>query len=455
MNNEVGLLEEDHAVLWHPCSQMKDYETFKPLHVVGAKGSYLTLKDGRKVIDAVSSWWCKSFGHGHPRLTEALIAQVKKFEHVLLVNTTNDIIVELSQRLVCLCKPSHPHPSPPGGRRENHINKIFYASEGSSAVEIALKMSIHARLIRGQPNKNGIAALSQGYHGETLFALAVSDLGIYRAPYEQVLPKVNFITDLPHTESRFTSLWQDCGEHWSIIETKLDALKDSLSVIIVEPILQGAGGMLIYSKDFLTRLDRWCKLNDVYLIVDEIMTSFGRTGKMFAYEYAGIKPDMVCIGKNLTAGFLPMSAVLLTDEIYQLFYNDYELGQSFLHSHTHSGNALAAAVALENLKMIAEEGVIDQVQALESVLSDCFQEVAQKTKQITNIRYIGGVVAGDIITSNNTDRRGYRVYQAAVKMGAFLRPLGNTLYWLPPLNITTQDVKKLRDITIKAIITTE
>lgn len=175
---------------------------------------------------------------------------------------------------------------------------------------------------------------------------------------------------------------------------------------------------------------------------------------MFAYDHAGIKPDMVCVGKNLTAGFLPMSAVLLTDEIYQLFYSDYELGQSFLHSHTHSGNALAAAVALENLKIIAEEGIIEQVQALEKVLSECFHEVAQKTKKITNIRYIGGVVAGDIISSNDTERYGYKVYQTAVKMGAFLRPLGNTLYWLPPLNITTEDVNRLRDITIKAIIAT-
>lgn len=437
MNKTRDLLAEDQSVLWHPCSQMKDYETFKPIPVVAARGVNFFLADGSKVIDAISSWWCKNLGHGHPRLTEALIRQANKFEHVILANTTNDNIVDLSLQLTGLTR---------------NMSKIFYASEGSSAVEIALKMAIHARLIRKRTEKNQIACLSNSYHGETLLALAVSDLGLYRQPYEAFLPKVTIINNIPYVTSRQDPLWLNCDEHWLQVEQQLNQLKTSLSILIVEPIVQGAGGMKVYSQDLLAKLSHWCQCNDVYLVVDEIMTSFGRTGPMFAYEYANINPDFICIGKGMTSGFLPMSAVMTTQEIYQLFYDDYDAGKSFLHSHTYSGNALAAAVALENLKIIADEGILEQVKGLEPVLFDAMMMVKDETKKLTNIRYIGGIIAADIITSNPDDRAGFAVFQAAVKGGALLRPLGNTLYWLPPLNISNHEVNQLRDITIRAII---
>jgi adenosylmethionine---8-amino-7-oxononanoate aminotransferase len=434
----MSLADRDLKTIWHPCAQMKDYETFIPLPIEKAQGSYFILQDGTQVLDAISSWWCKSLGHSHPRLKAALVRQLEMFEHVILANTTNSIIVQLSEKLTCLTK---------------NLNKIFYASEGSSVVEIALKMSLHARQILGQPFKNQVLALSNGYHGETFLALAVSDVGIYRQPYENFLPKVNFIQNIPYVCSRIDAAWQNASPSWDGIENQLDAYADNLSAIIVEPLVQGAGGMRIYSKDFLSRLRRWCSSHDVHLIADEIMTGFGRTGKMLACMHADIEADFVCIGKGLTSGWLPMSAVLTSNAIYQVFYDDYAAGKSFLHSHTYAGNALAAAVALESMKILEEEQICERVSDLEITLGSYMADVAEKTKKLINIRCLGGIVAADLDVNRDktNSRSGYQIFKKAVAFGAYLRPLGNTIYWLPPLNITEHDLRHLRDVTIAAI----
>jgi adenosylmethionine-8-amino-7-oxononanoate aminotransferase len=430
-----NLVARDLAVLWHPCSQMKDYESFPPIAIAKATGSYLITQEGKKIFDAISSWWCKSLGHGHPRLKKALVKQLEKFEHVILANTTNSIIVDLSEKLTGLSR---------------GLKKIFYASDGSCAVEIALKLACHARVVQGHTQKKRIGSLKNSYHGETLFALAASDCGIYRFPYEYYLPTFHWIGPLPYVASQRAQEWQDCSQSWLAVAGELEKFKDTLSAIIVEPILQASSGMLVYSQDFLARLGHWCQQNDIYLIVDEIMTGFGRTGKLFAFEYAGIEPDFLCVGKGITSGMLPLSAVLMKNEMYQLFYNDYETGHSFLHSHTHSGNVLAAAVALECLNVMEEENIVEQVQLLESTLQDAMAEVAERTGCLTNLRGIGAMVAADIYLPQE-GRLGFEVYKEAVQLGALLRPLGNTIYWLPPLNTALQDIEKLKDITIKAI----
>jgi adenosylmethionine---8-amino-7-oxononanoate aminotransferase len=435
MNDRTNLIARDLITLWHPCSQMKDYELLPPMHVVSASGAYLFLNDGRKVLDAISSWWCKHLGHGHPRLLQALREQTQCFEHVILANTTNEVIVQLSESLTSLMP---------------HLGKVFYASDGSCAVEIALKMAIHARLIKGQTQKTKIMALANGYHGETMLALAVSDLGLYRKPYEHYFPEVEFITSVPYVSSSNDPLWWNAETSWDEAQKKLDRNKEILSVIILEPILQGAGGMLIYSQDFLARLGKWCQDNDVYLIADEILTGFGRTGKMLACEHAQIQPDFICLGKGLTGGVLPMSAVILSDAIYALFYDDYTSGKSFLHSHTHSGNALAAAVALECQKVIRDENILLGIKDLEVKLNHAFLEVTEKTKKLHNVRSIGGVVAADL-SCNKSGRDGFSVYRKAIELGVLLRPLGQTIYWLPPLNISHKDIIYLRDKTIQAI----
>jgi adenosylmethionine---8-amino-7-oxononanoate aminotransferase len=431
--------------LWHPCSQMKDYETFKPLIIKRAQGAYLELAGGTKIIDAISSWWCKPLGHGHPQLRAALLRQARQFEHVILANTCNETIVALSEKLARMTAQT--------------LTKVFYASDGSAAVEIALKMSLHARKICGEAStRHKIMALQNGYHGETMLALSVSDVGLYRQPYEDFLltNKVSFLRDLPYVSSRHDPLWTDCSATWPAVATQLNQHAQNLTAVIIEPIVQGAGGMLIYSQDFLHRLRAWTEQHGVHLIADEIMTGFGRTGLPFACQHADIAPDFMCIGKGLTGGWLPMSAVLTANKIYDLFYDDFERGKSFLHSHTHSGNALAAAVALECLQIMDEENIYTRTATqLEPLLYQLMKEVAKQTGRITNVRGIGGMVAADLITDEPQQpktRLGYKVFQEAVKLGAFLRPLGNTIYWLPPLNSDDEVLQQLQKITTQAIM---
>lgn len=436
----MTLIDRDLRYIWHPCSQMKDYEKFPPLEIRRAYGPYLELKDGTKLIDAISSWWCKSLGHGHPRLKAALLRQLEQYEHVILANTCQEVLVELSEKLVLLC---------PG------LNKVFYASEGSSAVEIAVKMSLHSRKIMCNQNqkRKQIMALQNAYHGETLLALSLSDVGIYKKPYQDWLSPVIFLHHIPYVSSITDPLWQDCGSVWPNIENQLNQYTETLSAIIVEPIVQGAAGMLIYSQDFLKRLRAWTLEHNIHLICDEIMTGLGRTGYPLACQHAGIVPDFICLGKGLTSGWLPMSAVLTTAAIYQLFYDDYEIGKSFLHSHTFSGNALAVAVALETLKILEEENICQKVRERQTLLNQLMLEVAERTQRLTRVRCMGSIVAADIILDEHqkSQRIGYQVFQNAVKLGAFLRPLGNTIYWLPPLNIENEVLYALKNFTIDAI----
>lgn len=431
------MIERDLKHIWHPCSQMKDYETFKPLEVVGANGSYIELKDGKKIIDAISSWWCKSLGHQHPRLKRAILEQIEKFEHVILANTTNETIVSLSEKL------SQLSPS---------LNKVFYASDGSCAVEIAMKMSLHARQILRDEKRRVFLSLENSYHGETTGALSVSDVGIYRDPYASMLFDTHFISSLPYISSTEDALWNDCETHWRHIENQLAPYSETATAILIEPILQGTGGMKIYSQDFLRRLRKWTQMHDIHLIADEIMTGLGRTGKMLACQHAEIEPDFICLSKGLTSGWLPLSAVMTRQSIYDLFYDDYASGKSFLHSHTFSGNALAASVALEVLNIIDEEKICERANELGVIMHKNMRDIADQTKKLSNVRGIGAMVAADLICDEPSRRLGFEVFQQAVKFGALLRPLGNTIYWLPPLNTDLEDLSVLKDITKRAVL---
>jgi adenosylmethionine-8-amino-7-oxononanoate aminotransferase len=433
----LDLVDRDLKYVWHPCSQMKDYEIFKPLKVVGASGAEICLHGGQRIIDAISSWWCKSLGHQHPRLKKALINQIEKFEHVILANTTNDTIVALSEQLAQLT---------------HSLNKVFYANDGSCAVEIAMKMSLHARQITGQINKKQFIALRNGYHGETVGALSISDIGIYRTPYESMLFTTHFLSPLPYVQSEQDPLWHDCENYWVKIERELEEKTETATAILVEPIVQGAGGMRIYSQDFLRRLRMWTQANDVHLIADEIMTGMGRTGKMLACHHANIEPDFLCLSKGLTSGWLPLSVVLTREDIYELFYADYETGKSFLHSHTYSGNALAASVALEVLKIFSEDDICQRAREIGQIMYRFLVDIANTTRRLKNVRGIGAIVAADLIDDDLGSRTSFAIYQKAVELGALLRPLGNTIYWLPPLNINEGMLTQLKYITEQAIL---
>lgn len=431
------MIERSLRHIWHPCSQMKDYETFKPLEIMGAQGSHFELKDGKKVIDAISSWWCKSLGHQHPRLKKALLAQLEKFEHVILANTTNETIVKLSEKLALLC------PS---------LNKMFFASDGSCAVEIAMKMSLHTRQIQQDTRRHLFLSLENSYHGETTGALSVSDVGIYRDPYAAILFKPAIITSVPYVHSTEDAVWDNCEAQWQHVLQQLTPYAETATAILVEPILQGGGGMKVYSQDFLKRLREWTKIHHIHLIADEIMTGIGRTGRMLACDYANIEPDFICLSKGLTSGWLPLSVVMTRQSIYDIFYDDYSSGKSFLHSHSFSGNALAASVALEVLSIMEEEKICERVMVLGCAMRQQMLRVAKETGKLTNVRGIGAMVAADLICKEPHRRLGFEVFQQAVGLGAFLRPLANTIYWLPPLNMTMNDLDQLSDITKQAIL---
>lgn len=420
--------------IWFPCSQMKDYETLPPIAVKSAKGSLLTLEDDTTIIDAVSSWWCKSLGHRHPRLQNALINQLEQFEHIIGTNTVNETLTLLSEKLATL---------------QPELDKVFYASDGSMAVEIALKMSLHARLLESKPKKKQFIALENGYHGETLGTLSVSDVGLYKAPYRDYCFNTTFLGPLPYVTSTEDPLWTDAKAHWEVIEKKLTPLVDTTTAIIVEPLVQGACGMKIYSLDFLERLSQFAKANDIHLICDEIMTGFSRTGKTLAIHHGNIQPDFVCLSKGLTGGNLALSAVLTSNDIYQLFYDDYETGKAFLHSNTYCGNALAASIAVEVLNIHEEEDINKQASLLGGLMYKEMRRVSESVDCLTNVRQLGAIVAAEI--NIDKPRPGFKLFEAALKHGAFIRPLGNTLYWLPPLNTPEHIIQKLANITIEAI----
>jgi adenosylmethionine---8-amino-7-oxononanoate aminotransferase len=424
--------------LWHPCAQMKDYETFAPLEVVGAEGPWMQLADGSRVIDAISSWWCKSLGHGHPRLRAAAKAQMDRFEHVILANTSNAPIRDLAAKLAAICAP---------------LDRVFFSGDGSCAVEIAAKMALRAQALRGQPQRQRFMALADGYHGETAFTMGLSDLGVFKAPYASICPEVSYLRNLPTVTGVEDPGWTDCSDAWPGIEAQLEAQGADLAAIVVEPIVQGAAGMRIHGVDFLRRLRAWCSANDVYLIADEIMTGLGRTGAALACDHADVRPDFLCLSKGLTAGWMAFSATLTTSAIYQLFYDDYATGKAFLHSNTYCGNALAVAVAREALAVYEEEQTFARVAERHCELRKAMQSVADETGHLGPVRGIGAIVAADLKLpeARQRERVGYAVYQRAVARRALLRPIGNTIYWLPPLNTPPEVICELRDITAASI----
>lgn len=420
--------------IWFPCSQVKDYESLPPIAVKSAEGSLLTLESGEVVIDAISSWWCKSLGHRHPRIQHALKKQLEQFEHIIGTNTVNETLTALSEKLASL------HPG---------LDKVFYASEGSMAVEIAIKMSLHARQLEGKPHKKGFVALKHAYHGETLATLSLSDLSLYKAPYTDYCFETTFIQNIPYVSGQEDPLWDDASFHWKQVEKELLPLVDSTTALIVEPLLQGAGGMKIYSKDFLERLGQFAKAHDIHLICDEIMTGLGRTGKTLAIDHTNVQADFICLSKAITGGNLPMSVVLTSSEIYDLFYDDYATGKAFLHSNTYSGNALAASIANEVFNIHAEDNINQNANQLGNTMKKHMLLLKEELGCLSNIRSLGAMVACDLNLSKN--RAGFEVFKAALKRGAFLRPLGNTLYWLPPLTSSEQTIENLANITLEAI----
>jgi len=464
----ASLVERDLAVFWHPCSQMRDYGDFPPLEVVSAQGCRLTLQDGRQVLDAVSSWWCKSLGHGHPGVRRRIQQQLERFEHVIAANTTNEPLVTLCERLLRMANgepDTNWGPDAPAGRAPaGHFGKVFLADNGSTAVEIALKMALQAHAQRGQPQRTRFAALDGGYHGETVGALSVSDLGLYSDPYRPLMFPVTKLGPLPLRSGPDDPRWLDAAPEWPAIEAALAPLADTLAAIIYEPVLQAAGGMRLYSPELLGRMRAWADAHGVYLIADEIAAGMGRLGAMLAShlaphqgkQEAGVLPDFALLSKGLTGGYLPLSAVLTTDAIYDVFDADWSARRAFLHSNTYTGNALGVAAALGALDAYASENVLAHVSCEGAHLRAALAQAGRARQTLANVRGCGMVAAVDLRAADGRPldpgrRTGYRVYREAVRRGALLRPLGDTLYLFPPLNTPASDLDQMMGVLTASV----
>ena len=427
------LISRDLKHIWHPCTQMKELETDPPFIVRSAQGSYIETVDG-PVIDAISSWWCKSLGHRHPAIIRAIQQQLDQFEHVISANTTHPNLVALGEKLAQISKKQH----------------VFFASDGSSAVEIAMKLAIHSKQIQGKLHQSQFIALKNSYHGETLGTLSVSDLGLYKKPYQGYGVNCHFLQNIPYVADTNDPLWVDASSYWPLALKQLEPIKEHCCALIIEPLIQGANGMLCYSADYLRRLVQWAQQHKIIVIADEIMTGIGRTGRWMASEHANISPDLICLSKGITSGSLPLSCVLIDHEIYQLFYHDYDANKSFLHSHTYSANPLAVAAALATLNTMEAENTLANAIQIGHHMSQYMHDIAISTQKLTNVRSLGAMVAADFIDMNHrkTSKDFERI---ALQNGALLRLLGRTLYWLPPLNTDKKTIEKLAEITLNSI----
>ncbi len=428
MNNSE-LKNRDLQVLWHPCTQMKDHETLPLIPIKKAYGVYLEDFDGNTYIDAVSSWWVNLFGHTNEYINKKIKEQLETLEHVILAGFTHEQVVMLSERLVKL--------TPDG------LSKCFYADNGSSAVEVALKMSFHAHKNSGA-DKKLFVSLTNSYHGETIGALSVGDVKLYKDTYEPLLIR-SIQTPVPKDMSP-----ESAKEAALLFEELCKERSDEISAIILEPLVQGAGYMHMYHKEFLVLVREICNRYDIHMIADEVMVGFGRTGEMFACQSAEITPDFIVLSKGLTGGYLPLSVVLTTDDIYARFYCDYNEHKAFLHSHSYTGNALACAAANATLDIFQRDSVIEKNRETAEYLAKKLLKF-KELENVDSIRQTGMICAVELKGYKPEQRIGLRVYQYGLDNGVLLRPLGHIVYFMPPYIITKEECDKIMDTAYEAI----
>ena len=433
MSNKY-LLERSLKAVWHPCTQMKQHEMLPLIPIARGEGVWLYDFDGKRYLDAIGSWWVNLFGHANPRINAAIRDQLDKLEHVMLAGFTHEPVVELSERLSNLVS--------------GKLGHCFYSGDGASAVEIALKMSFHYWRNSGRPEKNCFVSLQNDYHGETLGALSVTDVALFKDIYAPLLR---------HSAHVLTPDWRYASEEESaedyacraaaVLDTHLAKHHAETAALIVEPLVQGAAGMGMYHPDYLKLARQVCDKYQVHLIADEIAVGFGRTGTMFACEQANIVPDFLCLAKGLSGGYLPLSVVMTTDRIYQAFYAD-EITRGFLHSHTHAGNALACRAALATLDIFEQDKTIEANRVKASYLNHVVQPIASHPK-VKNFRNCGMIWAFEVKT--NDPAFAGKFFQAALAQELVLRPLGNTVYFMPPYIISEQEMDLLAAGTLRVL----
>ena len=440
-NEEIR--QRDLAVLWHPTTQMKDHEWLQLLPVKRGRGVWLEDMQGKRYIDAISSWWVNLFGHANPHISAAVSEQAGLLEHVILAGVTHEPAVRLAEKLVEI--------TPPG------LERVFFADSGSSAVEISLKMSFHYWRNIGETGRTRFVTLSNSYHGDTLGALSVGDAGLFKAAYEPLLMEA-LVAPSPDCFALPREQW-DAHASGKLAEMRriFAAHEGEISAVIIEPLVQCAGGMRMYPPSYLTGLRALCDEYRIHLIADEIAVGFGRTGSMFACEQGGIAPDFMCLSKGLTGGYLPMSAVMTSHTVYEAFYDEYTTLRGFLHSHSYTGNALACAAALATMELFEQDDVLADNRELASQMLDAVSPL-QDHDHVGDIRQTGMILAVEMVAQREPmiqydwkERRGMQVYQHAMKNGVLLRPIGNVVYFMPPYVINPEEIRQMAQVAMAGI----
>lgn len=428
--NQAPLVDRSLAAVWHPCTQMKQHESFPLVAITKGKGAWLYDENGNALLDSISSWWTNLFGHSNPRINQAITAQLEKIEHVMLAGFTHPPVVELSEKLSALTN--------------HHLGHVFFASDGASAVEIALKMSHHYWQLSGKSQKKKFACLENGYHGETLGALAVTDVAIFREAYGSLLQDVFTIASPDARKAKPGESAEDVAKHAAKqLEELLVKEHHNISAIIIEPLVQCAGQMAMHSSEYLRLVRALCDQYEVHLIADEIAVGCGRTGKFFACEYAGIWPDFLTLSKGISGGYLPLSLCLTTDKIYQAFYGD-QTQQGFLHSHSYTGNPLACAAALACLEIFETDQVLEKNIIRSKDLANAFAW-AKTDARIEHWRQQGMILAFDIKHEHQKNSKMFprKMFANSLEKGVLIRPIGNTIYVMPPYILSSEETMQL------------
>lgn len=421
--------------VWHPCTQMQHHETVPLIPVSHGKGVWLYDADGKRYLDAISSWWVNLFGHANPRINAALKEQLDKLEHAMLAGFTHEPVIALSEQLAA--------------RTNNTLGHCFYASDGASAVEIALKMSFHAWRNHGKSDKREFVCLKGSYHGETIGALAVTDVAIFRDAYGPLLQKAHVVAS---PDARGAQEGESVADVARRAARELEALfaerADHIAAIIVEPLVQCATGMAMYDPVYLSEVRKLCDRYQVHLIADEIAVGCGRTGTFFACEQADIWPDFLCLSKGISGGYLPLSLVMTRDDIYQAFYHP-DVARGFLHSHSYTGNPLACRAALATLAIFDEDDVINRNRERAARLTAALTPLVQH-KQVQHFRQRGMIWAFDAVIDDAAKAASFsrRFFSAALERELLMRPIGRTVYMMPPYVLDDDDMDALAVSTL-------
>lgn len=419
------LVERSMASVWHPCTQMKHHEQFPLVAISHGKGAWLYDHDGHRYLDAISSWWVNLFGHANPSINQALKDQLDSLEHVMLAGFTHKPVVELSERLSSLT--------------QHKLGHTFYASDGASAIEMALKMSFHYWQNKGLKDKKEFICLKNSYHGETLGALSVTDIAIFKETYGPLTLPAHIVTN---PDNRLATDGQSSKDIATValrnLEELLKAKSKDMAALIVEPLVQCASGMIMHDASYLQGIRKLCDQYQIHLITDEIAVGCGRTGTFFAVEQAGIWPDFLALSKGISGGYLPLSLVMTTDQIYQAFYHQ-EAQKGFLHSHSYTGNPLACRAALATLDIFEKENILEKNKLLAKKLSDAFTW-AKDDERIIHLRQTGMILAFDVKPEHLCESFSKEFFINALKQSVLVRPIGSTVYIMPPYIINDDEI---------------